>query len=136
MGDVIDFYGAERSCAEPQRWRTGDVAMCGANEVQIVAVDGISALVSRPEPSGRWSIWTRLSNLHRVGNERPPATRKTRRTKEPPWIIRAAASADVRRCEGKDSAEQIERHRREMEWENEGGRVRVSPPASDPRCQE
>jgi hypothetical protein len=47
-------------------WRNGEAAQCGANLVQIAALDGGRALVVGGGLFGPWSIWVDAAQLQRA----------------------------------------------------------------------
>ena len=57
-------------------WRAGDRGLCGANRVQIAALNGRKALVVGGGQFGPWSIWMEAAKLQRLetrGRSTPPA---------------------------------------------------------------
>jgi hypothetical protein len=67
-------------------WRNGDIALCGASLVQIVALDDVRALVVGGGQFGPWSIWMEASKLERVEERSDGAPPASRRRQDQPGV--------------------------------------------------
>jgi hypothetical protein len=68
-------------------WRAGDSGLCGANHVQIAALDGRKALVVGGGQFGPWSIWMEASKLRCLeirGRSTPPAIHRIEDSRDAP----------------------------------------------------
>lgn len=64
-------------------WRVGDTGLCGANRVQIAALDGRKALVVGGGQFGPWSIWIDAAQLQQAEERDESALRALHAMKHP-----------------------------------------------------